>query len=1324
MPAGLTVFNWSSVPNATSYNYIIAVDSLFANQIYSENNYTGTSKSFTWFAKGYTYYWKVKAKNTGGEGPWSGIFSVKLTDPAPNNSLTAPALILPQNNTTGVSTSPQFTWNSVPTATQYEIRAAKDAAYSNIVYSNTSVAGTSVTANNLVQGTTYFWSVRAKNASVQSPWSTNSSFTTGNSSNSNPLNIPQIIAPTNGNNNAPNPVVLQWSAVANATGYDYAVADDSLFANGIYNESNYQGTSKSFSWFTKNFTYYWRVRAEGNGTLSAWSAVYTFQVGSESTGGSGGGTGGGTGGSGGGGNQTLSAPVLISPLNGSPKTNSTVMFSWNSVAGATQYELKVATDQLFTNPVYDNQALAGTTATVSNLVVGQTYYWEVMAKSSTLQSLWSTIWNFTTGFNINPNPLVSNPPVTSHPRLWITQNDLPRLRNWAVQSNPMYNALVTDLNAAINTYNTKFFPGGQPNPVWPDNGTTNWELYVTEQYAEFFAFFSVIDPNPANRILHAQRARNLLMHVMNEAVKGTLAGAPFRDPGFAIYNRANYWSEAFSLTVDWIYNAMDAGNNPILTVQDKTTIRNVFLIWANACLSAATAGNEHPQPVGVMNDPQLLNNKMQLRWAANNYFTGHMRQLTMMSICMDPADDPPLNSTQPASQLGNTVRSYLTDAVGAWLYQQYSLYETSQTVINSYGLPANTTGLGITSGGLSAEGFLYGASIGSLHEALLALYTAGYTDSTLLGPQINLINSNYWNKYLDGFLHSITPTNKINPAESYLGPLFQMASYGDILRSWITPEFIGTFASLGIYDQLTNNQSRVDKERWIAKNVLEGGSANLYNRATNIWGNSYATYAIQYYLLFDPAAASTQDPRPAMPLDFYDPSLNRILSHSDWTTNQSWFDYICHWTTINHQEGDDNQFEFFRKGEWLVKEKSGYSNDGAGYTSEYHNTLGIQNDVPANLAWFEVEASARGGQWSNGMNAGDPAVIKSFRNNFVYATGDATNLYNRPNQWTPANSATDILHASRSIVWLKPDIIAVYDRAQTKTVNRFKRFFLNLLSQPQVNGNIITTTTPGGQKLNITALLPVNKSVSSNPATYNSIADYEPASFTLKIQDPSNPTNARFLNVLEGIDANQSADSAVYFKNDAGTPFEGAIIKNTAVLFMVDMYSSFTTLTFTVPSAVSTYYVTGLIPNSGYNITTASNGNNIQVTIIPGSSITADAGGVLEIDNGISKSVAVAAESGVPYKFELNQNYPNPFNPSTVISYQIADNSFVTLKVYNTLGQEIKTLVNGYKNKGVYSLSFDGTNLASGIYFYQLRASDPSGKAGNFTSIKKMIMIK
>jgi hypothetical protein len=107
-------------------------------------------------------------------------------------------------------------------------------------------------------------------------------------------------------------------------------------------------------------------------------------------------------------------------------------------------------------------------------------------------------------------------------------------------------------------------------------------------------------------------------------------------------------------------------------------------------------------------------------------------------------------------------------------------------------------------------------------------------------------------------------------------------------------------------------------------------------------------------------------------------------------------------------------------------------------------------------------------------------------------------------------------------------------------------------------------------------------------------------------------------------------------------------------------------------------------------------------------------------------------EELMPFNYRLEQNFPNPFNPSTTIKYQIPKLSFTTLKVYDVLGNEIKTLVSEEKPAGVYTVEFDGTALTSGIYFYRLQFytaisgedSPSTGSGEGIIETKKMICIK
>ena len=161
-------------------------------------------------------------------------------------------------------------------------------------------------------------------------------------------------------------------------------------------------------------------------------------------------------------------------------------------------------------------------------------------------------------------------------------------------------------------------------------------------------------------------------------------------------------------------------------------------------------------------------------------------------------------------------------------------------------------------------------------------------------------------------------------------------------------------------------------------------------------------------------------------------------------------------------------------------------------------------------------------------------------------------------------------------------------------------------------------------------------------------------------------------------------------------------------------------LTDTTITTTVTFIGTNSI-TAGPNFTISNTGS---ATFLTGGQIYLRAG-VSVVLGGVFKTildtalVGVEDENGkiVPEGFSLDQNYPNPFNPTTKIKFSIPELSFVTLKVFDVVGNEIETLVNQEESAGSYDVQFSAIDLPSGIYFYQLRA-------GNFVETKKMILIK
>jgi hypothetical protein len=141
------------------------------------------------------------------------------------------------------------------------------------------------------------------------------------------------------------------------------------------------------------------------------------------------------------------------------------------------------------------------------------------------------------------------------------------------------------------------------------------------------------------------------------------------------------------------------------------------------------------------------------------------------------------------------------------------------------------------------------------------------------------------------------------------------------------------------------------------------------------------------------------------------------------------------------------------------------------------------------------------------------------------------------------------------------------------------------------------------------------------------------------------------------------------------------------------------------------------VNNGGGNDNENAIGANHQFNLFPSAQycVTKDTFGIMLLKDFVSDVEPV--NNVIPSAYALDQNYPNPFNPTTNINFSIPNEAFVTLDIYNAIGQKVASLVNEDKSAGTYTVDFNATNLTSGIYFYKITAD-------NFTDTKKMILMK
>ncbi len=461
-------------------------------------------------------------------------------------------------------------------------------------------------------------------------------------------------------------------------------------------------------------------------------------------------------------------------------------------------------------------------------------------------------------------------------------------------------------------------------------------------------------------------------------------------------------------------------------------------------------------------------------------------------------------------------------------------------------------------------------------------------DPRTYGPQIRFLDSGFWDRMTEGMLHSIVAEPALVPEEKYLGPVYQMAAYGDVQRFYLMPGAGAPFLSLAMHATATGNVARRDRARWFAINFPQGTapkpSLPPRRRRLGQQRGDGLHPQLPRPRSHGPARAGSP-PRAA-------PHLLRPLhrpAHLPHGLGPGGDDVRLQVRLGDHRPPVRRlqpvralaQGRVARQGADRLRQRQARSS-----TSEYHNTLAIQNRPasgaarPKSLQWFEDGTWERGGQFTLGMNAGDPRVQVSLGAGWVAAQADATPLYNRPSTH-PGEEALEVTHASRSIAWLSPDVIVVYDRATTRSDGLFKRFFLVSGGDPEVSGKLTTFTTPKGQKLFVETLLPAAAVLTAAKAEpFNQLAEGGALAVQAEeVEDPSEPARRALPprdSRKRGRFRAQKPLPVSLVQSSAGTPFAGAAVGTFAAVFPVDLGAAFTRVTYAVPSTVTAQLVGGL----------------------------------------------------------------------------------------------------------------------------------------------------
>jgi hypothetical protein len=798
--------------------------------------------------------------------------------------------------------------------------------------------------------------------------------------------------------------------------------------------------------------------------------------------------------------------------------------------------------------------------------------------------------------------------------------------------------------------------------------TGNVRLF-SEQYAMIFAFMARLlkdDPTPAVQLQRAEyvtAAKECLFTVVNEAHKG-IANLPWRAPNFA-QNDRSFAAESFALTVDWMYEDF--------TTLELAKLRKAFLIWAEESndhiyFAPHKSGGQH----GPVNSTDLLRlddpvdgpQRYEVRLALNNHYANHARQLVLYSLAFDPKDDVPVTLGSPADGVVDD-----TAPAGSLTSHTVPAGQPDQWIQQPFGVLRDTLGVWLYlmdyayrhdgAGGISMEGTQYASNgLGPAALMMEALHTAGQDDVAKWGPQVSLAGHPFWSRAIPAYLAMLTPRPRIpgyDTGENYQGAIFQPPLTGDLeTYLYLNNQYIKVLAPMALYDASVNGSSGqiVQAVRYIQRYLAPGGLSRFEDRMNSTRANKALRDAIYTFLVFDPAAPVAADPRPALQAKTFYSSrtvngneMGFIAARSGPATNDTYFYTHLDWVGIDHIRGDSMTFGLWKNGLWLTKPMTGYGVlQGC---SDYRNSLSLGNGVPTSTPVGEDIAAEHGSQW-NYSALGDPQYLaRSFGQNFLYVNQDGTALYQHRQQ----TQLREVTHASRRMVWLKPDVLVIHDVARSKTAGFFKRVYINTPEIPQITGNVAHASAKEDgvpqAELFVTQLLPAGATMQVTDIASGMPAYGEDMKARLFTEAPGNPQEAHFLHVVQGAAAGTVTPIATQgISSASGAAFEGTVVGTSAVLFRQDPEGTGDAFSYSVPDSVTQHYVTGLSKSAGFNVNLVTAAGQTTVTITPGGTQAyTDSGGVLLLGGSEPATVDIAvtdangAEQGSdPIVFEFHRN--------------------------------------------------------------------------------------
>ncbi|MHA1186079.1 MAG: hypothetical protein ACTSXA_10225 [Candidatus Heimdallarchaeota archaeon] len=354
--------DWETVVNTLVYEIQVDDSATFTSPVIDDSEHIDSEYTCTSLSDN-TYYWRVRVLDEFFVyGDWSSVWSFQIDTVAPGT----PSLNLPASGTLTNDNTTTYSWNSVSTATLYQIQIDDSSGFGSPAISTTT-SNTHYTSPALADNT-YYWHVRARDAAGN--WGSYSSYWSLEIDTTAP-EAPTLISPDQGSWFQNRNPILIWESVSNGTDYWVQVSSNEIFTSLVVNVTvgditNYTCPTLSDHWF-----YSWRVKAKDAFNWGSWSSRWVFTVS----------------------NTPPPAPTLVTPEHESITTDPTPYFECMQFIPIHNYQIQIDTSESFSTPVINDSAPYGTY--VSALLDDNIYYWRMRAINFAGNiGPWSAVWSF------------------------------------------------------------------------------------------------------------------------------------------------------------------------------------------------------------------------------------------------------------------------------------------------------------------------------------------------------------------------------------------------------------------------------------------------------------------------------------------------------------------------------------------------------------------------------------------------------------------------------------------------------------------------------------------------------------------------------------------------------------------------------------------------------------------------------------------------------------------------------------------------------------------------------------------------------------------